>query len=280
MTVLSARSQSLLLLFSLHACWVVISPWWSCGIGGWAPVSILLSWFKRLWKLLTGAATRNREVLGNTALRACLLVSGLWGCISSPLVREPAFSEWKQWRAMKYCKGSSPQLQMCLNNGSIQHTKALWSQCCKIYPLLFCCVKVGGSWKDTVEGMHKFSSDKSGTFVTVCGLVWFFFFFSLSDSPKLPCPYLAREIGVSHGRFEVAWLGMMECQGGHGYFPGAANNFKFSLGMMPGWRDFSSTETHGWLPLDFLLSAWEMPWPSLRSRSLRLKTRAGWAGVR
>lgn len=106
-----------------------------------------------------------------------------------------------------------------------------------------------------MEGMHKFSSDKSQSFVTVCGLVCFFFSFLSMNSPKFPHPYLTREIGVSRGRFEVAWLGVMECQGGHGYFPGAANNFKFSLGVMPGWRDFSSTETHGWLLLDFQLSA-------------------------
>ena len=48
---------------------------------------------------------------------------------------------------------------------------------------------------------------------------------------------------------------LFRSQGGNGYFPGAANNFKFSLGVMPGRRGFSSTETHGWLPLDFQLSA-------------------------
>lgn len=59
---------------------------------GAAPVSILLSPFKRLLKLLTGVS-RSQKVSGSITLLSCLLGSVPWGGISHPLLREPSFSE-------------------------------------------------------------------------------------------------------------------------------------------------------------------------------------------
>lgn len=81
-------------------------------------------------------------MLGYTGLCTSLLGSVLWGRISNPLLREPAFCDRKLWGALKDCKGSLQQLQMSLNNGSVQQVKALWSRHQEIYALQFCCVRL------------------------------------------------------------------------------------------------------------------------------------------
>lgn len=67
------------------------------------------------------------------------------------------------------------------------------------------------------------------------------------SSPKFLSPYLRRELGVSCGRLEVPWLDVMESLGGS--FPSAADNFKFSLGVMPEGRGFSLGEGKGQSPV-------------------------------
>jgi len=69
----------------------VLEPWY-LGMSA-CPGHILLSWFRRSLQLLAGAVVRNGKALGNVAPCAWLLVPVLWGRVSDPLIREPAFSE-------------------------------------------------------------------------------------------------------------------------------------------------------------------------------------------